>query len=96
MTPCQKIKPVRSERYLDFIRSKPCIDCGKPGPSEASHQSLGYRGTGTRVSDLQTVAKCHECHAYEHQHGSNKVSGLNYARDMVNYINEFFGTGGKL
>ena len=39
MNPQLKIKPYRSEKYLNFIRSKPCVICGKQDHSG----SVNYR-----------------------------------------------------
>ena len=93
MTPIPKIKPVRSKRYLDFIRSKPCVVCGKPGPSEAAHQSVGYRAMGSKNSDFYTVGLCHHCHSEQHRGVDLNVD---FSIRCLEYINEFFSSGGKL
>ena len=93
MTPIPKIKPVRSKRYLDFIRSKPCVVCGKPPPSEAAHQSVGYRAMGSKVSDLWSAPMCHTHHAEQHRGADLNVD---FTARCLEYINEFFSCGGKL
>jgi hypothetical protein len=51
-------KPTRfkCERYLDFIRSLPCCNCGKK--SDPHHTKT--RGSGG--SDLTAIPCCRECH----------------------------------
>jgi len=53
-----------NEDYLNFIRCRNCQVCGKIGPSEPHHVSLGYgdKGWGTKVPDTQTISVCRECH----------------------------------
>lgn len=65
--PAQKPpKPIRCKAHLDFVRSKPCLICGRK-PSEAHHIRLGMRTMGKRVCDSKTVPldrmhhlDCHE------------------------------------
>lgn len=54
----QKNKPLRSKRYLDFIRSLPCLLAGPEcsGAIEAAHS--GPHGLGTKASDLTAVSLC--------------------------------------
>lgn len=93
LRPVPKDVPVRSEVYLDFVRSHPCMHCGRFGPSEAAH----YGGKGasggqsTKASDLFTVSLCHDCHG--HYTGSGVLPGgdafttrtdhYRWARDLV-------------
>jgi len=60
-----KIKPYRSEEYLDYIRAMPCLRCGKPGRSQAHHVSVKNQGWGVRPPDYQTVPLCLICHNEE-------------------------------
>lgn len=51
----------RSEKYLNFIRSHPCLMCGKP--SRATHQRfLGGGGTSLKPPDSHCLPLCDECH----------------------------------
>ena len=54
----------RNEKYLDWIRSKPCFECGRI-PSEPHHVSVDGSGWGTKPSDLYTLPLCYEHHRLE-------------------------------
>lgn len=62
-----KEKPYRNEKYLDFVRSHECIECGWPpelGLIEAHHIRTG--GIATKCGDNETVPLCgfyaRKCH----------------------------------
>lgn len=56
--------PLRSERYLDFIRIRPCCACGRSGPSDPHH--YGPRGAGQKTDDYRVVPLCRICHDLFH------------------------------
>ncbi len=67
--PGQRQPRVREPAYLNWIRSLPCLNCGKPPRSEAAHIRAGYpadgwRPTGMqeRPSDRRTAPLCRSCH----------------------------------
>ncbi len=62
----------RSEKYLDFIRSKPCVKCkhetyGKddPNPVTAHHVPLKNGGVALKCPDSQTIPLCLNEHIEE-------------------------------
>jgi hypothetical protein len=59
--------PVRSDRYLDFVRAKPCCSCHAPAPSDPHH--FGGRGMGQKTDDFRTVPLCRFCHTEWHTRG---------------------------
>lgn len=61
-----KPETFRSEKYLKFVRTLPCIVC-KTAATEAHHISTG--GVGMKGSDLETVPLCRLHHAEYHQFG---------------------------
>ena len=63
------IKPntVRDASYLAFIRSLPCIHCGKNRMVAPHHE--GDRGMGIKASDFSTLPLCFHCHGERHQVG---------------------------
>lgn len=63
---------VRTDDYLDFIRSKPCCLCGKEGPSEAHHVAQG--GVGMKGSDMSCIPLCSEHHVLTEDKGHGHVS----------------------
>jgi len=58
----QKVKTDRDEKYLAYIRTLPCLDCGWPADVmgkkliEAHHIETG--GTSIKCSDYLTVPLC--------------------------------------
>jgi len=62
-----KLKPVRSEAYLSYVRSLPCCHCAAEGPNDA-HHLIGFgRGTmGGKADDMLAVPLCRECHTKFH------------------------------
>jgi len=69
-TPDQKKLTYTNEKYLNFVRSKPCLICGKG--AQAHHESganVGSGAMGKRVSDLLAIPLCVECHYSRHYHG---------------------------
>ncbi len=58
------IQPWRSKKYLDWLKTFPCVcDCGRPA-SEAHHVKLisVLGGMGTKPSDAVAVPICRQCH----------------------------------
>ena len=56
--------------HLKFIRSLPCLACGKFPPSQAAHIRCGTDGgIGLKPSDRYVVPLCDACHAAQHQLG---------------------------
>lgn len=60
-----KPKRISSKRYLEFIRSLPCVNCGRP--AEAHHAETG--GMGIKANDTRTISLCHPCHQMAHSMG---------------------------
>lgn len=54
------MKPIRSARYLAWIRTLPCIICGSRKGVEAAH--TGPRGLGQKSSDLSAIPLCYRHH----------------------------------
>lgn len=60
--------PARAPKYLAFVRLKPCLLCGAPGPSHAHHH--GPRGTGQKTDDYRTIPLCAADH--DGYHGGHR------------------------
>lgn len=74
-----KIQPYRNEKFLNWIRSKPCCHCGKP-PNSHAHHLIGVgiiSGVAKKISDALTIPLCGECHALVHQDVS-QIDQLHY------------------
>lgn len=64
MNDLQKQPPWRSEKYLKYIRSLPCVVTGRTEHVVAHHiTTSGSRGTGTKPDDFY----CIPLTAYQHQ-----------------------------
>lgn len=92
--PQPKDLPVRHERYLAFVRSKPCCFCFAPAPSDPHH--FGPRGMGTKTDDLRVVPLCRRCH--DQWHSLAQVLPKSHAETVerfyskqVDLLVEFFG-----
>ena len=70
---------VRDPQYLDFIRSKPCIVCGRSSQRCEAHHindiTVGG-GMAEKVPDHYTVPLCHECHQTLHNTGTQELAEL--------------------
>lgn len=81
MSSGQKRPRVEDGAHLRFVRSLPCIICGKPGPSHAAHVRFGSlphgkrdTGAGEKPSDKWTLPLCVEHHVdgTDSQHASGE------------------------
>lgn len=55
--------PERDERYLEYIRTRPCIVCGRMNRSEAHHVKIKELvALGKKTPDWTAVPLCHKCH----------------------------------
>lgn len=81
-----KIKPYRNEKFLAWVREKPCCHCGRPSPSQAHHiiGIGGNRGAGLKADDSQVIPLCHECHSIVHgASGTVKIDQLFYFARLI-------------
>lgn len=60
--------PRRDSKYLAFVRTHRCIDCGSVAPIEAHHWGEGG-GTSMKCDDRRTVPLCAPCHRHYHDQG---------------------------
>jgi Putative HNHc nuclease len=61
------VQPVRSSAHLAFIRTLPCVCCGRTRGVQAAH--VGSRGMGQKCSDLETIPLCDFHHKEQHRIG---------------------------
>jgi hypothetical protein len=54
------MKPARNAAYLAWIRTQPCIVCGRTRWIEAAH--TGLRGLGQKSSDFSAIPLCEVHH----------------------------------
>jgi len=82
MTPMPKPETYRSEKYLKWIRSRPCPYCCKR--SEPHHIRRSYWGAGTsqKPHDFVAVPRCRDHHGPDFEDGvEREIIGL-----MIEYI----------
>lgn len=81
MTPHPKPKTFRSEKFLEYIRSKPSLYSGRIGteydPIVAAHIGFGKGGTALKAPDTQAVPLLRSEHLDEHR-GSKTFWGNQY------------------
>jgi len=63
----------RSEDYLDFIRSKPCLICGRK--AVPAHQNLKMGGMAKKGHDSCALPLCDECHTTGGKNGEPEHKG---------------------
>jgi hypothetical protein len=81
-----KPKPFRSENYLKFIRTFPCIICYYPH-TVAHHESLNNSGTATKPPDTQTLPLCIQCHNKRHATGKQTFwADKDYKSEILNHL----------
>jgi hypothetical protein len=90
---------VRSDVFLDFVRAKPCMWCGRPGPSDPDH--VGPHGLGQKTDDLRCIPSCRTHHDERHDRGrvrphtKDETMNLIYKR-QVDLLVEFARTIGGM
>lgn len=63
-----KIKPVKSQAYLDYVKSLPSCISGRPSDDAHHIKGRGYGGT-SKCSDLFTIPLTREEHTILHNMG---------------------------
>lgn len=60
-----KRQKIRSEPYLDYVRSLPCVGCGVQGRVHA-HHCIADRHGSSKHADISVMPLCPSCHAALH------------------------------
>lgn len=63
---------LHDEKFLAFLRTKPCCVCGKEGETQACHIRIGFLAMQKKPDDRYAVPMCAWHHA--EQHGMNEVA----------------------
>lgn len=67
-TPIPKRKPFRSRRYLDWVKTQPCVICG--APADDPHHMIGLggmSGMGMTAPDSLAMPVCRPHHDEIHR-----------------------------
>ncbi|MCK5616199.1 DUF968 domain-containing protein [Candidatus Pacearchaeota archaeon] len=77
----------RSKAYLEFIKTLPCVVCGREAGEYLSvvpaHQKLGEGGIGIKPPDTHCLPLCHYCHTHEHRGERTFWQGVNINRERI-------------
>lgn len=92
---------LHDEKFLAFLRTKPCCICGRVGETEAAHIRIGFRALGKKPDDKDATPLCAEHH--REQHSMNETIFWATAATLPidpfltaeRFYAEFGGTGGK-
>lgn len=92
MHPKQKIHI--DKKYLAWIRTKPCLACGKMGESQAHH--TWHAGKKNHGNDFVAIPTCVSCHTFGkyayHNIGHAKFEeywNLDLKDEIINYLSEY-------
>lgn len=86
-----KIKPVRSKKYLKWLSTLPCANCGAENDTIVPHHVIGVGNgiMGGKAGDDEAVPLCYICHADIHSAGSDKSQQWEWlARTLKEAIKE--------
>ena len=64
----QKVKPLRSQKYLDWVKTLPSVISGRPADDAHHIKGHGYGGT-TKPSDYFTIPLTRDEHTEFHNGG---------------------------
>lgn len=78
--------PARSDAYLAYVRSKPCMFCGADAPSDPHH--VGSRGMGQKTDDLRCVPLCRRCHDAYHRGDWRQLLRTSAVPDVIEPLTE--------
>lgn len=53
-------KPARDRKYLDFLKTLPCLACGKNWGVDPAH--TGPHAMSQKASDYDAIPLCRDCH----------------------------------
>src|SRR3954471_22486999 len=71
--PIGKTLRLRDRNHLDFLKTLPCLACGR-SPSDAHHLKFAQaRALARKVSDEFTVPLCRTHHRELHRHGDERI-----------------------
>ena len=88
----KKPKTFRSEGYLEFIRTHPCLECGDP-KTVAHHESLGQNMMGGKPPDTHAVPLCVACHDMRHHIGAENFWSRDVRMAIIQLLTEYLQNG---
>lgn len=83
MFPLEKVSRYRSEKHLQWIRSKNCCSCGYDTGIQAHHIiGIGHGIMGSKENDSLTIPLCVRCHQQCHK-DPNGFGQLYYFAQLI-------------
>lgn len=89
-------RTVSGKKHLAWIRTLPCVICGKWGPNHPHHLMRGVsRGMGMRAEDRFVIPLCHIDHDKLHANG-DEISFLSILpMDAIELADELYSRSGS-
>ena len=78
----------RSDPYLSFIRTKPCLVCGN-SETVPHHEPLKQAGKGIKAPDSQTIPLCAKCHHMRHQIGASFFESVDIKMEIIRLLTKY-------
>ncbi len=79
----------RSDEYKQFIREKPCLNCGSE-PCVPHHEGLGKGGVSCKAPDSHTLPLCAVCHDQLGKAGTKTFwKSVDTKMVIIEYLTEF-------
>jgi len=82
--------PERNPRYRAFIKSFPCVGCGRTWGIDPMH--TGPHGLGQKSDDRSCLPGCRKCHDQLHKIGPvrfQEIHGIDFAA-LIQMFNHFW------
>ena len=61
------MKKGKDPKYLEFVRTLPCIFCYDPNAEPHHIIGIGMGAMGSKAYDIHTMPLCRECHQLTHE-----------------------------
>lgn len=100
----QRTPRLHDEKYLRWLRRRPCEACGKPAPCDAAHiksanLALEKPFSGAmKPDDKWALSLCRSCHIRQHAHGDEQgwfaAQSVEPFKTCTRLYREFGGDGG--
>ncbi len=84
----KKRGPPRSEKYKSWIKTLPCIVCGRYGCDPAHTKVIDYAGMSQKTSDFSCIPLCRPCHDTYHAYGRETEWAAHVGKDILAIVTD--------
>lgn len=84
-----KKKTPRDPKYLAWVRTLPCVICGKRDDIQVHHTETG--GIGLKGSDYSVIPLCPVCHSRMETKKGKGIFAEGEVEGLVRYYHSVFG-----